>query len=71
VPAVLTVWVIYKSPADYPGAWVLRAHDLPGGQRQECHVCKSLEEARGLIPAGLSRLDRHPYDDPVIYETWL
>lgn len=31
----------------------------------------SLEEARALIPRGLTMLPRNPKDDPVILETWI
>lgn len=31
----------------------------------------SLEEVRQHLPPGLSRLERHPGDDPNIVETWL
>jgi hypothetical protein len=52
---VLTVWVIYRSPRDYPGKFVLRAQDVFRGNpepvpRKECQVCDSLEEARRALP---------------------
>jgi hypothetical protein len=69
--AKLVMWVIYKSPADYPGSWVLRAHDVPGGPHKNCEVCSSLEEARALIPIGLIRVNRWPEDESQIVETWM
>lgn len=68
---VWTVWTIYQNPSDYPGKWVLRAHDHPGGARAECYVCDTLNEARSFVPRGLTRLSRHLSDDPVIRETWI
>jgi hypothetical protein len=67
----LTVWTIYKSPLDYPGKWVLRGHDVPGGPRLEHFVGSSLGEVRAHLPFGLFHLSRDPNDDPTIYETWL
>lgn len=72
----LTVWTVYRNPADYPGMWVLRGFDIGAGptgmqRREECAVADSLEMIRAQIPPGLARLDRHPNDDPVIYESWV
>lgn len=68
--ATLTMWTIYWNPADYPGSWVVRAHDIPGGQREFCEVCGSLEEARKMIPRGLICVKRAPEDELQIIETW-
>lgn len=51
----LTVWVIYFNPTDYPGKYVLRAHDVFAGNpepviRPTCVVRSSLEEARAACP---------------------
>jgi len=67
----MKMWVIYKSPSDYPGSWVVREHDVPGGPRQDCDVCTSLNEARKLVPFGLIRIDRFPSDPPQLVETWM
>jgi hypothetical protein len=72
--SALTVWVIYNSPRDHPGKWVLRAQDANrDGVRphDDCYVCESLEQARAYLPWGVVKLARHPEDDPVIYETWV
>lgn len=67
----LTVWTVYHNPKDYPGHWVLRAHDVPGGPRGDCAVSKTYEGLRKHIPMDCVRLARQPADDPVIFETWL
>jgi hypothetical protein len=72
---LLTLWVIYKNPSDYPGKFVLRAQvAYPGGEvrlHPDCMVCDTLEQAREGVPPGLVLLTRAPEDDPVIYETWI
>jgi hypothetical protein len=70
---LLTIWVIYQNPRDFPGKWVLRAQmATPDGVTAlpQCVVADSLDEARSRVPYGLIRMTRHPNDDPVIYETW-
>jgi hypothetical protein len=68
---MLTIWTVYKSPRDYPGHWVLRAHDVPGGPRADCFVSKSLEKVRAQIPMGCVRMVPQEGDDLVIFETWM
>lgn len=73
---LLTVWTVYQNPSDHPGWWVLRAHDVVRGQenpvpRSEWHAALTLDGVRLALPPGLTRLDRNPTDDPVIYETWI
>ena len=51
----LTIWVIYRSPRDYPGQYVVRAQDVFAGNqeavpRPECAVCNTLEQARAALP---------------------
>jgi hypothetical protein len=67
----LTCWTIYDHPRDYPYHWVVRAHDIPGGPRQQCSTHETLEQARAVIPLGFICLPRHQRDDIYIFETWL
>ena len=72
----LTVWTIYRHPHDYPGRWVMRAHEVfptVGITRPHdvCFVASSLDEIRAKVPPGTCRVDRAPEDYPVIYECWL
>jgi hypothetical protein len=70
-----TIWTIYRHPNDYPGQWVLRAHDiLPGiGVRAQsfCLVAKTLDEIRAKVPPGTWRIGREANDNPVVYESWI
>ncbi len=69
------IWTVYRYPNDYPGYWVMRAHEiLPGiGVRPHsfCFVAKTLNEIRTKIPPGTWCVGREPDDNPVIYETWI
>jgi hypothetical protein len=69
--ASLTIWTVYRSPKDYPGHWVLRAHDVPGGPRTDCFVSKTYLGVVGHLPAGVVKLMPTENDDPVIFETWV
>lgn len=70
----LPMWTIYKSPADYPGVFVVRrcrimadqiVHDL------SCLIADTLDIARAMVPEGLINLGRMPDDDPAIVEVWV
>ena len=69
------IWTVYRYPNDYPGYWVMRAHEiLPGiGVRPHsfCFVARTLNEIRTKVPPGTWRVGREPNDDPVIYENWI
>jgi hypothetical protein len=69
--AVLTIWTVYKNPRDFPGHWVLRAHDVPGGPRADCFVSKNYLGVIRHLPMGMVRMTRFENDDPVIFETWI
>jgi hypothetical protein len=70
-----TVWTIYRELNDYPGCWVLRAHDIfPGvGTRANefCFVAMTLNELRAKVPPGTLCIGRIPEDDGAIYESWV
>ena len=70
-----TIWTVYRHPNDYPGYWVMRAHEiLPGvGSRPDsfCFVAKTLDEIRAKVPPGAWCVGREPSDNPAIYETWI
>jgi hypothetical protein len=72
---LLTIWVIYKNPRDFPGKWVLRGQDAISGGGVQPHetarFADTLEGVRAHLPPGLVLLSRHPDDDPAIYETWI
>jgi len=73
---VLSLWVVYDHPIDYPDAYVARLHEVSGQGRQRVthHVltADNLTEIRAALAAfGLTRISRSVEDDPVIVETWL
>jgi len=66
----LEVWVIYESPLDAPGKFVVRRHTLDG-PTDTAYEVDSLEIARGLIPGGLLCMPREGWDEPQIVESWI
>lgn len=71
---LLTIWVIYQNPGDYPGRWVLRGHDIGSGTvmpRPACYIADSYDKLLSSLPPGVQRLPHYDGDDPVIYETWM
>ncbi len=71
---VLTMFVIYKHPKDYPDKWIVRRWtvDSNGSQPDLMHAeADSLELARTFIPGGMVRLSRNRDDDEAFYESWV
>lgn len=73
---VLTVWVIYADPADYPGRVVLRRQHVGRDatitvDADPAAVVDTIEQARAALPEGLTHLSRQPEDEPQIVECWL
>ena len=74
--AVLSQWVIYAGPRDYPGRFVVRQWDIVQDQgpvaHEDCTVHFTIESARNAIPdhAGVC-FPRQAGDDPSIVETWM
>jgi hypothetical protein len=68
---MLTIWTVYRSPRDYPGHWVLRGHDVPGGPRADCFVSKTYRGVLDRVPMGCVRMAAQENDDPAIFETWM
>ena len=72
-------WVIYDSPSDFPGMFVVRQWvigpegAMPAVTGVTPYVDPYLENARRFIAAvapGSFCIPRSPDDDPVIVETW-
>lgn len=65
---ILTIWVIYKHPRDFPTSWVLRGQDAcANGDVEPHHVCfvaPTLEEVRKALHPGLVNLGRQPTIPP-------
>lgn len=72
---LMSHWVIYRHPSDYPDKFVLRRHDIfPNATyapSSEFYLADSLEEVRQYIPPDMTRMSRWPGDEPCIVETWI
>lgn len=71
---VLSQWVIYNSPRDYPGKFVVRRWEIRPGipiPTSDVGTADTLEEIRRMIPSGLYRLPRFDEDEPQIVEVWI
>lgn len=68
----LPQFVIYHSPSDYPGKYVVRMWRtiMQMGPTNFVGIADTLDEARDIVPLGLFRMARFEQDDPVIVETW-
>jgi hypothetical protein len=72
---VLTQYVIYERPKDYPESFVVREWYIVRGRDEPVpgslvKVAETLGDARAAIPDGLFNVGRQPGDDSVIVETW-
>lgn len=68
-------WVVCWSPADYPGKFTVRRHEITAGEvkaTDEGYVSSNIEWIRHLmLYKGLFCMPRQPEDDPVIVEVWM
>jgi hypothetical protein len=67
----LTVYVVYDSPRDCPGRFVVRTrhNETPGAVAM---ITESYDEVLELMEGlGLYRIPRYPDDDVAIKEVWL
>lgn len=74
----LPMWVIYNSPADFSGRYVVRrwvsvCGDWCGtlASPTPLAVVGSLEAAREAVPLGAVNIGREGPDDPTIVECWI
>ena len=72
---MLELFVVYDSPSDFPGKFVVRRHFVTSSGLEFAEVTQrvreSLEEARAEIPKGRKNIGRHEKDDPAICEVWV
>lgn len=73
--APLSMWTLYRNPADAPGVYVLRRFEVLGGEvslTREAYMDGDPERLRSLMRMrGLACLPRSPGDEPHIVETWI
>jgi hypothetical protein len=70
----LLVWTVYDHPTDHPLMFIARPHLTTPGQEKPLPFyleATSLQTLRLALPAGLTRIERFPADDPKITETWI
>ena len=73
---MLRIWTVYERPKDYPDSYVARLFEVDAdGSRptESIIICERLEQLQDMLEfeMHLTKLMRHPEDDPVIVETWL
>lgn len=78
---VLTMYVVFDRPWDYPDSVVVRRMELsevpvrivdgPIMRGPIVAIGTSIEEVREKLPRGLTRLPRHPTDVASLVETWI
>lgn len=76
VDPVVTLWIIYDHPTDFPDHFVVRPWSMHCGITTlapglSCWQACSLDEARHLIPPGYSNIGRLKQHHPVIEEVWI
>lgn len=69
--SIIDVWVIYDHPKDFPNEFVARKYDLdlPTDTLIQAPTLSHLQET--FIKMGLTKIPRHPNDDPCITESWI
>jgi hypothetical protein len=76
------IYAIYRPSREFPRTYVVRRWRLrpavgAGVITQLIDtalplvVAPTLEDARSVLPPGLTRFDRSPEDDPAIAESWI
>lgn len=73
---MLSMWVIYDHPLDFPGGYIARKWNIGGGLKPlfatgSTVTGDTLEEVRAKLPRGLYRINRDPRDEPQVVECWL
>lgn len=74
-PVLLSQWVLYDHPADYPDTYIARRWVVATGAyapTEDIIQSDDLDSLRRLMQGmALSRITRSPEDDPKIIEVWL
>lgn len=70
---MITQYIIYEHPRDYPDHYVIRAWCLDDEgflcANLSCELAGSLEEARAHVPYGLCKVNPGKKDDGIV-EVW-
>lgn len=72
---MLAIWTVYADPTDYPGKFVARRFDVTKDgpvPSDNVIIVPTLGMVRHILDEmHLTRMARHPDDDPKIVECWL
>lgn len=75
---MITHYVIYYNPLDYPGKYAIRKWYISRENDttvmfydKNAIICETLEEARKHIPEETYRIPRYEEDDKAICEVWI
>lgn len=71
---LLVIWTVTWGTADHGDCFIARPQTISAGRADHLNLhlaADTLDDLRSQLPAGLSRLDPDPNDDPVIVEVWL
>lgn len=68
---MITIWVVYDHPSDYPDMYVAREW-VDGKPTANFITAVNYEMVRWFMEQmSLVRLERSPEDDPTIMESWI
>lgn len=71
----MDLYVVYHDPSDFRDQYVVRRQTAGPGvvtaAPEPLAVGPDLDQVRAALPAGLTRLERDPDDDPCILEIWV
>lgn len=71
----LVMWTVTWNPSDYPNKVVARPRYIGAGTIFPLNVVLVTDSFHTLhdelLPPGLTKVERHSTDDPVIVEVWL
>jgi hypothetical protein len=71
----MSIWTVYRHPADFPEHFVGRRHEVTTGGglavTADILVADTLDGVRAQLPPGLHRVVRQPGDRPSIVESWI
>jgi hypothetical protein len=72
---IMSNWVVYDHPRDYPNYYVLRRWDILRGvggvPTSEVYLAETLDDIRDFVPQGCTPLHREAADDASIVEVWI
>jgi hypothetical protein len=70
---ILVMWTVFERPTDHPHGFLARRFEVSKGVTATTDaITGEVEKLRDIfMRAGLTKLSRHPDDEPAIVEVWL